>query len=196
VTNHMSSLCLASMVGCVLAGGSTGFGGHGHSSHESTHSAASQAPKAHHEAPKHSGGNPAHHAAPKSEAKPKEHDSHKHGAGNLPSGSKSHEHHDDRHHHRHGDHKWVGGVDVENGSGDGSFSDGTTGVVFPGDNGAGSAVVVPGVAGTGLSNRPQIQFSVDPAERDSYGAAAHAAGMSRSEWIRSRLNTAAGRELK
>jgi hypothetical protein len=46
------------------------------------------------------------------------------------------------------------------------------------------------------TRRPQIQFSVDPSECDSYDAAAAAAGVSRAEWIRSRLNDAARRELK
>jgi hypothetical protein len=55
---------------------------------------------------------------------------------------------------------------------------------------------VPNVGGTRPSGRPQIQFSVAPSERDSYDTAAQAAGMSRSEWIRTRLNAAAGRELK
>ena len=47
-----------------------------------------------------------------------------------------------------------------------------------------------------LTGRPQIQFSVASSERDSYDAAAQAAGVSRTEWIRSRLNDAVRRELK
>jgi len=219
----VSCVRLASIVGGVLLGGTASFGGHAHASHGSTHLAASHDPKAHHEAPKHSGGKPAHHAAPKSEAKPKEHDPHKHSTDNpgapkqpagkskemsheehkpngLASGSrsqeKSHEHHHELHHHRHGGHEWDGGVDIENGSSGGSGSDGTTGLVVPGDDGTGATAVVPALAGPGLSNRRQIQFSVGPSERDSYEAAARAAGMSRAEWIRSRLNAAVGRESK
>ena len=199
--NRMSSFCLVSMVGYVVACGSIAWG-HGHGS---THPAASHPPAAHH-------------APPKSGAKP---NAEKHSAGKSkephhdekkPKGvasvskphDKSHEHHDDHHHddhdhhhhdvhhHEHGDHEWVGGTVVESGV----SVDGTPGGAITGNDGAPSAAVVPSVAPTGMANRPQIQFSVDPAERDSYEAAAQAAGMSRSEWIRTRLNAAAGRELK
>jgi hypothetical protein len=202
-----SSVCLATLVGGVLAGGTACFGGHGHAS---THPAA-----AHHEAPKKSGAKPAHHPAPK----PSEHAPHKEAGGkpgaakqlsheehkpnSLLAGPKTHDksheqHHDDHHHdhhHGHGDHEWVGGVDVENGS-VGASVDGAAGVVVPAGDGAGAAAVVPNVGGIGPSGLRQIQFSVAPSERDSYDTAAQAAGMSRSEWIRTRLNAAAGRELK
>ena len=39
-------------------------------------------------------------------------------------------------------------------------------------------------------------FSFNLSERDRYDAAARAAGVSRDEWIRSRLSAAIGRELK
>jgi hypothetical protein len=211
-----SSVCLASLVGGVLAGGTVCFGGHGHAS---THPAASH-PTAHHEAPKKTGAKPAHHPAPK----PSEHAPHKQAGGKpsaakplspeehkpnaLLSGSKAHDktheqhhdehHHDDHHHdhhHWHEGHEWVGGVDVENGS-VGASVDGAAGIVVPAGGVAGAAAVVPDVGGAVPSGRPQIHFSVAPSERDSYDTAAQAAGMSRSEWIRARLNAAAGRELK
>ena len=198
--NRMSSFCLVSMVGYVVACGSTAWG-HGHGS---THPAASHPPAAHHSAPK-SGAKS--NAEKHSASKPKEphHDEKKpKGVASVSKPhDKSHEHHDehhhhddhdhhhhDVHHHERGDHEWVGGTVVENGV----SVDGTPGVAITGNDGVPSAAVVPSVAPT--ENRPQIQFSVDPAERDSYEAAAQAAGMSRSEWIRTRLNAAAGRELK
>ena len=78
--------------------------------------------------------------------------------------------------------------------GGGVATDGTPGVVTAGDGAA--APVAADVAAPVPSGRPQIQFSVDPSEIDSYDAAARAAGMSREEWIRNRLNAAAGREMK
>lgn len=218
---HVASVCILSTAGWMLASASTGFAGHA----RTTHAATSHPSKSHHEAPKHPGGKPAHHAAPETKATPKGHPSHKSAAGNsgtgkqaagksngpgpsehkssgLVAGSKphdkshehDHEHHDHHHHHRHWNgHEWVDGVDVEGGVVGGSLTGGTSGSVVPGDPGV---VVAPSIVGSGVPGRPQIQFSVDPSERDSYEAAANAAGMSRSEWIRSRLNAAAGRELK
>ncbi len=108
-------LCLATTVGLVMTCGSTGYCGHGHSSHGSTH-AASTHPKPSHPAPKHSGGKPNN---PKSEAKPKPHETHKSGpakptakpqaahpkergsntmAGGPKSNDKTHDH---DHHHEH-----------------------------------------------------------------------------------------------
>jgi hypothetical protein len=171
---------------------------------------------AHHAAPKpeakpkehphnHESGKP---SAPQPQAgKSKEANHQEHKPIGMASESKTHEkshehhhdhhddHHDELHHHRHG-HEWVGGVDVENGSNSSSGSDGAAGLVVPGTDGTAAAAVVPALAGAALSNRPQIQFSVDPVERDSYDSAARAAGMSRGEWIRSRLNAAAARESK
>ena len=75
-------------------------------------------------------------------------------------------------------------------------TDGTVGVATTGDGVAAPASVAADVAAPAPSGRPQVQFSVDPSELDSYDAAARAAGMSRAEWIRNRLSAAADRELK
>jgi hypothetical protein len=120
------------------------------------------------------------------------HDEHHHDEHRHDEHHHDDHHHHDAHHHEHGDHEWVGGTVIENGA----AVDETPGVAVTGTDGVPAAAVVPDVAPTGSAGRPQIQFSVDPAERDSYEAAAQAAGMSRSEWIRTRLNAAAGRELK
>jgi hypothetical protein len=207
--NHMSGICLVSMVVYVVAGGSAALG-HGHGS---THPAASHPPAAHHSAPKsgakpnaekHSAGKPKepHHDEKKpkgvaSAAKPHDkshehHDEHHHDEHRHDEHHHDDHHHHDAHHHEHGDHEWVGGTVIENGA----AVDGAPGAAVTGNDGVPAAAVVPDVAPTGSAGRPQIQFSVDPAERDSYEAAAQAAGMSRSEWIRTRLNAAAGRELK
>ncbi len=209
-------LCLVTTVGWVLPCGSTGYCGHGHSSHGSTH-AASTHPKPPHPAPKHSGGKPNN---PKSEAKP--HETHKsgpakptakpqvahpkeRGSNTMAGGSKSsdkshdqnhdhhheHDHHHD-HHHGHGDHVWVGGVEVDGAT----VTDGSVGGVAPVDGTVAPAMVVPDVAAPVTSLGPQIQFSVDPQVRDAYDAAARAAGMSRADWIRSRLNAAIQQESK
>jgi hypothetical protein len=197
--NRMSGICLVSMVGYVVACGSIALG-HGHGS---THPAASHPPAAHHSAPK-SGAKPnaEKHSAGKSKEPHHDEKKPKGVASAAKPHDKSHEHHDehhhddhhhhDAHHHEHGDHEWVGGTVI----GNGVSVDGTPGVAVTGSDGVPAAAVVPDVAPTGPAGRPQIQFSVDPAERDSYEAAAQAAGMSRSEWIRTRLNAAAGRELK
>jgi uncharacterized protein (DUF1778 family) len=42
----------------------------------------------------------------------------------------------------------------------------------------------------------RIEIRVDRAEQDAYEAAAKAAGLDRSEWMRLRLNAAAKRELR
>jgi uncharacterized protein (DUF1778 family) len=42
----------------------------------------------------------------------------------------------------------------------------------------------------------RIEFRVDRSEEDAYDAAAKAAKMDRSEWMRDRLNAAAKRELR
>ena len=215
------SLSLAAAVGWMLACGSAGFCGHGHSSHGSTHAAASD-PKPPHQAPKHPAAKPSKPEAHKPQAMPKGHESHKAGAakptakpnGGTPKertsnsmavGPKSHEkshehdheHHHDHdhhhdHHHWHGDHEWVGGVEVDGAT----VTDGSSAVVVPVDGAVASPAVVPDTAAPIASIGRQIQFSVDLQERDSYKAAARAAGMSRSECIRSRLNAAVSRELK
>jgi hypothetical protein len=187
---------LASMVAYVVVGGSLGFCGHGHAAHGGgTHPAASHPPKAHHGTPKPAAPKPAPkpapHPAPNHESKPTPHESHKTAAAQH---DHDHNHHDHHHHdhHNHGDHEWVDGVVV----GGGVATDGGVAPVTTGDGVAAPAVVAgDGTASVG-SGRPQIQFSVDPAELDSYDAAARAAGMTRLEWIRSRLNAAVGQELK
>ncbi len=111
------------------------------------------------------------------------------------------EHHDDHHHwdherHWHGHHLYWSGsswVDVANGQ-PVVAADLTPPVEASGaplmDVGASPAPVAVG------AGRPQIQFNVDSSERDSYDAAAQAAGMTREEWMRSRLNSAAHYELR
>jgi len=42
----------------------------------------------------------------------------------------------------------------------------------------------------------RIEIRVDRSEQDAYEAAAKAAGLDRSEWMRLRLNAAAKRELR
>jgi hypothetical protein len=209
-------LCLITTVGWVLTCGSAGYCGHGHSSHSSTH-AASTHPKPSHPAPKHSGGKPNN---PKSEAKPKPHETHKsgpakptakpqaahpkeRGSNTMAGGPKSndkthdhdhhheHEHHHD-HHHGHGDHVWVGGVEVDGAT----VTDGSVGGVAPVDGTVAPAMIVPDGAAPVASLGRQILFSVGPQERDAYDAAARAAGMSRADWIRSRLNAAIQQESK
>jgi hypothetical protein len=101
----------------------------------------------------------------------------------------THEFHHDRWVHGH-HHIW---------SADGYWVDAATGLPVATDPGApadGSAATVPAAAATAVSGRPQIHFSVDPAERDSYDVAAQNAGMSRGEWIRSRLDAAIQQELR
>jgi hypothetical protein len=109
----------------------------------------------------------------------------------MPVAVLAHHHPEDVHHHRHGEHDTVDGVTVV-GPGGVSVSDGATGVVTSGDAGV-PAPVVPNVAGPGLSGGPQILFNVSPSEQAAYDAAARAAGISRSEWIRTRLNAALNR---
>jgi hypothetical protein len=188
VVNRLVCGCLASMLAYVVVCGSPGFGGHGHASHGSP-------PKAHHETPKPATPKPAlkpaPHPAPKHESKPAPHESHKTAAAN-PKHEHDHDHHHRHDHHDHWDHEWVGGVVV----GDGVAVDGGVAPVTIGDGVPAQAVVAGDVAPPVGSGRPQIQFSVDPSELDSYDAAARAAGMTRSEWIRSRLNAAVSQESK
>lgn len=109
---------------------------------------------------------------------------------------KAHEHHD--RHHWHHDRWWHGHHQYW--SEEGFWVDGATGqpvvaaeIAGPGD---GSEIPVAGPMPAAVGTGPQIHFSVDPSERDAYDAAAQAAGMSRAEWIRSRLNEAVRKELK
>jgi hypothetical protein len=138
-----------------------------------------------HKAPSQHGSNPAKPNAVGSNTSPKTKDEKTHN-----------EHHDEHHWHHerwwHGHHQYW--------SEDGFWVDGVTGQPVAA---ADLAVPVAGAEGplagatpTSIATRPQIQFSVDPSERDSYDAAAQAAGTSRAEWIRSRLNDAARKELK
>jgi|HubBroStandDraft_6_1064221.scaffolds.fasta_scaffold301794_2 hypothetical protein len=156
---------------------------------------------------------------PKPQMTPKENHAHKPEAGKSkakpnrtnPSGSvaKTHPpttkddkptHHDGHHHHDHHewhhDRWWHGHHHVW--SEEGYWVDATTGAPVAADDGAvGTDAVVTGSApGAVAANRPQIHFSVDPSERNAYDAAAQAAGMSRADWIRSRLNAALDNELK
>jgi outer membrane biosynthesis protein TonB len=101
--------------------------------------------------------------------------------------------HNFSHHHErfwHGHHLWWSGTAWVDGSGQPYVA---ADLVPPVDGGGPVAApmsVAPVVGG------PQIQFSVDPAESQAYDRAADAAGVSRNEWIRSRLNSAAHQELK
>jgi hypothetical protein len=110
--------------------------------------------------------------------------------------------HHDLHHEHHGWHRdrwWHGHHHIW--SEEGYWVDAGTGLpVVAGDAGVPGGGVdgaapspTPGAASAG---RPQIHFSVDAEERESYDAAAQSAGMSRTEWIRSRLNAAVSKELK
>jgi hypothetical protein len=110
-----------------------------------------------------------------------------------------HDAHHDEHHGWHHDRWWHGHHHIW--SAEGYWVDAATGQpVVAGD----AAVPAGGVDGTVTSptagaagaGRPQIHFSVDDSERDSYDAAAQAAGVSRAEWIRGRLNAAVHQELK
>jgi hypothetical protein len=203
-----------------------GFGGHGHTrgshpakeGHEAPkHSGGKPAPKP---SSKPQGKQPA-----KPQGKPKGNDSHKQEPGksrSLPhesnlnrptsagSSSNAHEqstkndktkHHDSRHEHHgwHHDRWWHGHHHIW--SEEGYWVDAGTGlpvvagdVGVPGDGIDGTAASpTPGNASAG---RPQIHFNVEAEERESYDAAAQAAGVSRAEWIRSRLNAAVSKELK
>jgi hypothetical protein len=104
-------------------------------------------------------------------------------------------HHDDHHfgHHErfwHGHHLFWSGTAWVDGSGQ-PFA--AADLVPPVEVGGGS-VAAP-MIGAPLGGAP-IQFSVDPSESQAYDRAAQAAGVSRAEWIRSRLNSAVQRELK
>ncbi|HET6329048.1 MAG TPA: hypothetical protein VFG04_30470 [Planctomycetaceae bacterium] len=134
------------------------------------------------------------------------------------SGSKTHQqttndgkttHHEEHHHHEwHHDRWWHGHHHVW--STEGYWVDATTGlpvvaadagVAAVGSDGGATGPapigsVGDGPAGGSVAGRPQVHFSVDSSQLDSYDAAAQAAGMSRAEWIRSRLDAAVGKELK
>jgi hypothetical protein len=112
------------------------------------------------------------------------------------------EHHDDHHHHWHHERHWHGHHLYWSGS---SWVDAASGQpvvaadLTPPVEAAGAPLMDVGASPAPVavgSGRPQIQFSVDSSERDSYEAAAQAAGMSREEWMRSRLNSAAHNELR
>jgi hypothetical protein len=183
------------MVAYAVACGSSGFAGHEHGS------GGAHPPKAHHGTPKPAppkpAAKPAPHPAPKHDPKPTPHEAHKTASAHSDHDRDHHHEHDhhnhDYHHdhHDHWDHGWVDGVVV----GGSVTTDGSAGVVT-GDGTAAPAAMAADVAGPAVSGRPQVQFSVDPRELDSYDAAARAAGMTRAEWIRNRLNAAAGLELK
>ena len=194
------------------------FGGHGHAG-------GSHPAKEGHEAPKHSGGKPAPKPSPKPQAKPqgkpKSNDSHKQAPGksrslphesnlNRPNsiGSSSNAHEQStkndktthqEHHGWHHDRWWHGHHHLW--SEEGFWVDAATGLpVVAGDGGVpGSVVDGAGpspTSGAAIAGCPQIHFSVDSEERESYDAAARAAGMSRAEWIRNRLNAAVSKELR
>jgi hypothetical protein len=203
-----------------------GHGGHGGGSHSvkaghegSKHSGGKPAPHAAAKPPAKPQSKPSVKPLPKPQTKPKENHAHKPEAGKSkanpnrpnPSGSvaKTHPpttkddkttHHDGNHHHDHHewhhDRWWHGHHHVW--SEEGYWVDATTGAPVAADDGAvGTDAVVTGSApGAVAANRPQIHFSVDPSERNAYDAAAQAAGMSRADWIRSRLNAALDNELK
>jgi hypothetical protein len=182
---------MAAVLGWMLAGESVGWGAPRHGAHPVAKKAHPPKPKA----PKHGGGKTAPHPKkekgtaekankneaakpgdPKHEAgKETKHEVHKPDAMASQDLDRAHDHLDDLHHHRHG----VNGVN---------------GVV----DGGGDAVV-PGDAGpleSGGPVRPQIHFRVQDSERDAYDSAAKAAGISRAEWIRSRLNAAVANERR
>jgi hypothetical protein len=111
-------------------------------------------------------------------------------------------HHDSQHHHEHHgwhhDRWWHGHHHIW--SEEGYWVDATTGLPVVAADAAvpadGSDGVVAASPSAGVAGRPRIHFSVDPSERETYDAAAQAAGTSRAEWIRSRLNAAVHQELE
>jgi hypothetical protein len=185
------------------------FGGHG------GHGGGAHPAKAAHEPPKHAGGKPAPHPAskppakpqpkqlPKPQVKPKEANAHKPEPGKstashqgadlnrskaIGSVSKNQhqttkddktEHHDGHHRHWQHDRWWHGHHHVW--SEEGYWVDAATGApVVAADGGAPTG---------GLDDSPAGPTS-------GSAAAAQAAGMSRAEWIRSRLDAAVAKELK
>jgi hypothetical protein len=204
-------LGIGAALSCLLLDPSRGVSGHPHA-----------AAKESHEAPKHTGGKPPQHAAPKPQNKPlpkaqgksQENRAHqsesnkstgtKHQSNpNQPNanGSVAKNHHPNangttnhhgHHHEWHHDRWWHGHHHIW--SEEGYWVDAGTGLpVVAAD--AGPAVVATGGT-SGASGLPQVHFSVDPSQREAYDAAAQAAGMSRADWIRSRLDAALGSELK
>jgi hypothetical protein len=201
---RLAWLAMVAVVGLMLTGGSTGFG----------------AP--HKKAPaKHGGGKQAHPNAKQS--KPKQHPAHNGGAktgkgkeegtakqkqNGKESKEKAKEDHKDKpadpNSKKEGDERRGEKVIVNKPVGP-SVGGATPGVVTPGGtgaavSGAGDAgpadAGVPNVGGPGLPGRPQLVYSFNVPERDRYDAAARAAGVSRDEWIRTRLNAAVGREVR
>jgi hypothetical protein len=187
---------MVAVVGLMLTGGSTGFG-----------APPKRAPA------KHGGGKPAHSGA-KHPSKLKPHPAHKGGAksGNAKekpgnpkkkeNGKKSKEGAQEEHKDKLAESKPKKDSDdrreqnvTANKPTGASVSVGTPGAVGGGDAGAADAGV-PSADGPNLPGRPQIFFSFNLSERDRYDAAARAAGVSRDEWIRSRLSAAISRELK
>jgi hypothetical protein len=109
-----------------------------------------------------------------------------------------HNSHQREHHGWHHDRWWRGHHHIW--SEEGYWVDAATGLPVVAADAAvpadGSDGVVAASPSADVAGRPQIHFSVDPSERETYDAAAEAAGISRAEWIRSRLNTAVHQELK
>jgi outer membrane biosynthesis protein TonB len=114
------------------------------------------------------------------------------------------EHHDGHHFHHerfwHGHHLWWSGTAWVDGAGQPYVAaDLVPPVEVGGGPGSGAVAAPMSVAPMSVApvaGGPQIQFSVDPSETQAYDRAAQAAGVSRNEWIRSRLNSAAQQELK
>jgi hypothetical protein len=193
-------------------------------SHEAPkHSSGKPAP---HQAPKPSpkaSSKPQLKSPPKPPGKPKDSHSHKQDLGKpssqhesnqtrpnaVGSGSAAQEqaakndktHHDSHHREHHGWHHdrwWHGHHHIW--SEEGYWVDATSGLPVVAADAAvpadGSDGVVAASPSAGVAGRPRIHFSVDPSERETYDAAAQAAGTSRAEWIRSRLNAAVHQELE
>jgi hypothetical protein len=138
--------------------------------------------------------------------KPGEHSAHPAEKGLSASGSQEKHHDDGKHHeHKHHEHhehhhdRWVNGH-RHYWSEQGFWVDATTGLPVPdaavGVPVDGSDPGVPTPSGPVAPGRRQVFFNIQPSDLDSYDAAAAAAGITRDEWIRSRLNEAVRRELK
>jgi hypothetical protein len=110
------------------------------------------------------------------------------------------EHHDGHHHHWHHERDWHGHHLYWSGSSWVDVANGQPVVaadLTPPVEAAGAPLMDVGASPAPVgAGRPQVQFNVDSSERDSYDAAAQAAGMTREDWIRSRLNSAAHNELR
>jgi hypothetical protein len=107
------------------------------------------------------------------------------------------EHHKDIHHPDHKELNTVENVTVNKtvaggAAGGGTVASGPGAAGTGGDAGA-APDAMPNVGGSSLPGRPQMLFSFNEVERDRYDRAAQKVNMKRDDWIRARLDEAAGR---